>query len=249
MNLLKNATQAIDPQKQGEIIIATKDKNLKIPMNNNYNSVKAGDYVLLKIADNGKGISFENLKHIFEPFYAQKVTGRKQLGLGMAIVWATIKDHFGYIDVKSKDGEGTAFYIYLPATSKTTITKDTYTTYQSTKNEIVLIVENEENLCKMLAYMLKKLGYNVKTVKSGEHAIKYLNSNPADLVLLNMAMKTELSTLETYRRISKIHSQQKAVLIGGDNETNQVRELQKLGAGTYVKKPYTIDKIGVAIKK
>jgi YesN/AraC family two-component response regulator len=83
---------------------------------------------------------------------------------------------------------------------------------------------------------------------SGEEACEYLQSNRADILVLDMIMKPGIDGLETYRRILEIHPHQKAILVSGFSETDRVGKAQKLGAGAYVKKPYLKEKIGVAIR-
>ena len=72
-----------------------------------YEEVKEGDFVVLGVEDSGLGIASEDLDRIFEPFYTKKVMGRSGTGLGMAVVWGTVHDHEGYINVKSTEGVGT----------------------------------------------------------------------------------------------------------------------------------------------
>ncbi|UCG66088.1 MAG: response regulator, partial [Deltaproteobacteria bacterium] len=70
----------------------------------------------------------------------------------------------------------------------------------------------------------------------------------ADLLVLDMIMDPGIDGLETYKRILKLHPHQKAIIVSGFSETRRVKEAQKLGAGSYVKKPYTLNKLGTAIK-
>jgi DNA-binding NarL/FixJ family response regulator len=83
---------------------------------------------------------------------------------------------------------------------------------------------------------------------SGEEAIRYLKTNPVDVLVLDMIMDPGMDGLETYRRILKFRPGQKAVIASGFSETGRVREAQRLGAGAYVKKPFLSDKIGPAIR-
>ena len=96
--------------------------------------------------------------------------------------------------------------------------------------------------------ILSQLNYSVETVNSGEDACEYLESNSADLIVLDMIMSPGIDGLETYKRIISRNPQQKAIIASGFSETERVKEAQKLGAGKYVKKPYTIEKIGLAVK-
>ena len=96
--------------------------------------------------------------------------------------------------------------------------------------------------------MLTGLGYNVVAVSSGEEAVKYLKTHKVELIALDMIMDPGMDGLETYRRILEIAPGQKAVIVSGYSETDRVKEAQKLGAGVYVRKPYVLEKIGLAIR-
>ena len=92
------------------------------------------------------------------------------------------------------------------------------------------------------------LGYSVNMVSSGEKAVEYVKKHSSDLVILDMIMAPGIDGLETYKEIIKIHPNQKTLIISGFSETAQIREAQKLGAGAYIPKPYTIEKIGLAVR-
>ena len=96
--------------------------------------------------------------------------------------------------------------------------------------------------------MLRQLGYAVCGVASGEEAIEFMKENPVDLLVLDMIMDPGMSGLDTYKRILEIYPDQKAVIISGYSETEEIKEAQQLGAGAYLKKPYDIEKIGLAVK-
>jgi len=96
--------------------------------------------------------------------------------------------------------------------------------------------------------MLEKLGYRVTTVSSGEEAVKYLRDHAADMVVLDMIMDPGMDGLETYKQILAIRPGQKSIIASGYSESIRVKEAQHLGAGTYVKKPYLLGKIGRAVK-
>ena len=96
--------------------------------------------------------------------------------------------------------------------------------------------------------MLKKLGYAVMAVPSGEKAVEYMKDHSVDLIILDMIMFPGIDGLETYKKILEWHPKQKAVIASGFSETDRVQEAQKLGAGQYLKKPYTLKKLGLAVK-
>ncbi len=96
--------------------------------------------------------------------------------------------------------------------------------------------------------LLTRLGYRVDVVASGEDAVEYLKTHAADLMVLDMIMDPGWDGLDTYREVLQVRPDQKAVITSGFSETERVREAQRLGAGPYVKKPYTLEGIGLAVK-
>jgi two-component system cell cycle sensor histidine kinase/response regulator CckA len=115
MNLVSNSAEAITGN--GRITLATENCYIDRPIKG-YDVVNEGDYVALSVSDTGTGIPAEDLNHIFEPFYTKKKLGRSGSGLGMAVVWGTVKDHYGYIDFESREGKGSRFTLYFPVTRK-----------------------------------------------------------------------------------------------------------------------------------
>ena len=122
------------------------------------------------------------------------------------------------------------------------------TEYSGSK-EIILIVDDIDIQREVASGMLKLLNYNVKTVDSGEKAIKFVKNNKVDLIVLDMIMDPGINGLETYKKIKKINPDQKAMIASGFTNNKNVKEAQSLGAGSYIKKPYTLQKIGLAVQK
>jgi len=247
MNLVSNATEAMPYG--GEIFISTENRYIDSPIRG-YAHIEEGDYVILTVSDTGVGISKKDRERIFEPFYTKKVMGGSGTGLGMAVVWGTVKDHKGYIDFKSTEGKGTTFTLYFPVTRKE-LAKDkpllAIEDYMG-KGESILVVDDVAEQREIASRMLKRLGYSVISVSSGEEAVDYLKDNSADLVMLDMIMDPGIDGLETYKRILEFHPNQKAIIVSGFSETKRVKDAQRLGAGVYVKKPYLLEKIGLAIR-
>lgn len=247
MNLVSNASEAIEDR--GDVMISTNNCFLDTPLKG-YDEIQAGEYIVLTITDTGTGIPSSDLERIFEPFFTKKVMGRSGTGLGLAVVWNVIREHNGYINVKS-DYKGTVFELYFPITrdgifDEESTTPDEGITGNGEKILIVDDVESQRDICRQI---LEKLGYMVYTVKSGEEAFKYLEDNSADLILLDMIMDPGINGRETYERIIEIHPGQKAVLMSGYAETEEVKATQKLGAGAMIKKPITLYRLGTAIKE
>jgi CheY-like chemotaxis protein len=176
--------------------------------------------------------------------------GRSGTGLGMAVVWGTVKDHNGYIDVQSELGEGSTFTLFFPVTRKKLPSEKQSVSPEKFKGngESILIVDDIEEQREIASGMLKKLGYNVNSVPSGEEALAYMQEKGADLLVLDMIMNPGMDGLETYQKILKFNPEQKAVIASGFSESEHVKKAQRIGAGTYVKKPYSFEKIGLAVK-
>ena len=216
-----------------------------------YDEVKEGDYAVLTVSDTGMGIPAENREKIFEPFYTKKTMGRSGTGLGLAIVWGTVKDHNGYIDLQTEVGKGTTFTLYFPVTREELIAQQQKVPLERYmgKGESVLVVDDiaeQTGYCRQIAYTAWDISVHV--VSSGEEAVEYLKGNKADILVLDMIMAPGIDGLETYQRVLEINPKQKAIIVSGFSETERVRKAQKLGAGAYVKKPYVMEKIGVAIR-
>jgi len=247
MNLISNAAEAM--LNGGKVTISAKNRYIDKPIKG-YDEVKEGDYVVLNVADTGIGISPEDMKRIFEPFYTKKAMGRSGTGLGMAVVWGTVKDHKGYIDVKSTEGKGTTFTLYFPVTRKEMAKDESLFSMEDCigHGESILVVDDVEEQREIASVMLRKLGYSVTSVSSGEEAMEYMKNNSADLLVLDMIMDPGINGRETYERIIKFHPEQKAIIASGFSETEDVKKALELGAGQYIKKPYTLEKIGIAVR-
>jgi signal transduction histidine kinase len=247
MNLVSNSAEAMP--NGGKITITTEnryiDKSIK-----GYDAVYEGDYATLTVMDSGIGIPPEDIERIFEPFYTKKTMGRSGTGLGMAVVWGTVKDHHGYIDVQSEPGVGSIFTLYFPITRKKLPLEIQSISAEKFKGngESILIVDDIKEQREIASGMLERLGYTVSSVPSGEEALAYIQNKGADLLVLDMIMQPGMDGLETYQKILQYHPDQKAVIASGFSESDKVKEAQNIGAGTYVKKPYSFEKIGLAVK-
>jgi two-component system cell cycle sensor histidine kinase/response regulator CckA len=247
MNLVSNASEAVEGS--GNVTISTMNRYIDKPLRG-YDEVTIGEYAVLSVSDDGSGILSDDLERIFEPFYSKKVMGRSGTGLGLAVVWNVVQDHKGYIDVIT-DENGTTFELYFPITRDEVSDKALPIPIEDIKGdrERILVVDDVENQRDISCKMLDILGYKTMSVSSGEEAVEYLKEHTVDLILLDMIMDPGINGRETYERIVKIHPNQKALIISGFAETDEVKEAQKLGAGRYIKKPFTLEKIGLAIKE
>ena len=246
MNLISNAVESLHDG--GLVSISTTTRYIDTRIKG-YDEVREGDYVILNVTDNGSGISEDDLGKIFEPFYTKKTMGRSGTGLGMAVVWGTVKDHDGYINVESVKEKGSKFTLFFPVTRKEIekngrLSIDDY----MGNGEKILIVDDVSQQRKIASALLERLGYAVDTVPSGEDAVEYMKKHTADLIILDMIMDPGIDGLDTYKSILELNPGQRAIIASGFSETDRIKEAQRLGAGEYVRKPYTLEKIGLAVK-
>jgi CheY-like chemotaxis protein len=247
MNLVVNALEAM-PQ-GGTVTIRTINVYIDTALRG-YDDVNEGEYVRLTVADTGVGIAEAHLERIFEPFFTKKRMGRSGTGLGMAVVWGSVKDHGGYIDVDSTEGEGTSISLYFPLSRGVLPTSPDPRTLDSLggQGETILVVDDVAEQRFIAVTILKRLGYNAEAAESGEQALEFLKTRQVDLLVLDMIMPPGMDGLETYRRAVEFQPGIGAVIASGYSETDRVREAQTLGAGVYVRKPYTIERLGEAVR-
>ena len=248
INLTANAAEAMP--EGGVLKILTANQYLDMPIHG-YDNIREGDYVVLAVSDTGEGIPERDIKRIFEPFYTKKIMGRSGTGLGLAVVWGTIKDHNGYINVESKEGKGTTFILYFPVIRENIESEQISVSISEYlgKGEAILIVDDVSLQRELACRMLSKLNYRVKTAASGEEAIEYLKMNKADLIVLDMIMEPGIDGLETYETILKLNPVQKAIIVSGFSESDRARKAQAIGAGAYIPKPYVLERLGMAVRK
>ncbi len=246
MNLVGNAAEAIN--ERGTVTISTMNRYLDEPLKG-YEDVRQGEYTILSVSDDGSGISPEDLERIFEPFYTKKVMGKSGTGLGLAVVWNTVQDHEGYINVESGE-KGTTFDLYFPITRGEMPAEEEHLPLDDYigNGEKILVVDDEEDQRDIACRLLARLGYSAEAVSSGEEAVEYLKRHSVDLVVLDMIMFPGMNGYETYSKAVQINPNQKAIIASGFAETEDVKAAQNLGAGQYIKKPYTLENIGIAIR-
>jgi PAS domain S-box-containing protein len=247
MNLIANAADAMPAG--GKAVIATRSRYLDT-VHHGYEQIPEGEYTLLEVSDQGIGIPTADLEKIFEPFYTKKAMGRSGTGLGMSVVWGTVKDHDGYIDVVTEEGSGTMFTLYLPASRAelelpSTVHIDDYLG----RGESILVVDDSPEQRSLAQKMMQRLGYEVATADSGEEAVSMVKTiGGYDLLILDMIMPTGMNGLATYQQILDIVPGQRAVIASGYAMSDDVYQTQQLGAGEYIKKPFTLEKIGLAVR-
>jgi PAS domain S-box-containing protein len=243
MNLVANACEAMT--NDGLVTIATENRYFDLPTRG-YDAIPEGEYTCLIVRDTGIGIPAENIERIFEPFYTSKQMGRSGTGLGLAIVYSVVKDLGGTIDVKSTPGQGSEFALLFPLHRDAVKEPDPANSpYRG--SETILVVDDIKEQRTIVERMMSKLGYTVVSAADGHVAIDYLLRNDVDLVIMDMVLGTSMDGLETYRRILEIRPGKRCIIVSGFEPNDRVREAQGLGAGEYVRKPFTYERLSRAV--
>lgn len=248
MNLVNNAFEAMPAG--GTLKIGTCRKHVGSLLTS-YSGFVPGEYLVLTVSDTGIGIDSSDIARIFEPYFSRKKLGRGGSGLGLSVVRGVIKDHNGFYDVVSNEGEGTEFLLYFPMASERECADagDPSELTPMEGRERLLVVDDEESQRVMAESLLESLGYCVTTVASGEAAIRKVSAGHFDLVIMDMILDDGLDGLDTYEAILKVCPQQKAIATSGYSATERVSRMQDLGAGEFVAKPYTLATISTAVRQ
>ena len=254
MNLVSNAVEALG-KKQGQVVLETRPALFHRQRIKGYEIIESGRFLMFTVMDTGQGISKEDRDHIFEPFYSKKNLGRSGTGLGLTVVWNAVHDHKGYIHVGCPRGR-TFFTLYFPlqgqrdmeAIKTDPLFMGTFSDY-SGNNEAVLVVEDLPSQQKIAANMLRRLGYKVDVVSTGEEAVSYAGSHKIDLVVLDMNLSSGLNGCETYAQLLLIDPKIKAIITSGQTMSRDIEKAKSLGAGDFIKKPYSLKDLGLAIQK
>ena len=245
-NLLINADQAMP---EGGIIKITAE-NISINAKSNL-PISKGKYVKLAIADQGVGISPKYLDKIFDPYFSTKQKGS---GLGLATAYSIIKNHSGHIQVESRMGVGTTFYIYLPAANKRVPAAEPETVKPVMGQGKVLVMDDEEMVREVLDRMLSLLGYEVDFATDGSQAIeKFIKAKEANqpfaAVILDLTIPGGMGGKEAMERLLKIDPQVKAIVSSGYSDDPIMADFQKYGFVGVIAKPYKVVELGNVLNK
>jgi len=265
LNLYVNAADAM-PQ-GGDLFLHTTNVTHEDMKERPY-TPKPGNYALLTVRDTGVGMDKKTMDRIFDPFFTTKGLA-KGTGLGLASVYGIIKAHSGYIDVESKKGQarpprlspaerddggqGTTFYIYLPAIEAKGMAQRAEGMEQEEMNpgkETILLVDDEEMILDVGQALLKALGYKVLIAGSGKEALEIYKKNKEkiDLVILDMIMPVTGGG-ETYDRMKEINPDIKVLLSSGYSIDGQATEILKRGCDGFIQKPFTMKELSQSIRE
>jgi signal transduction histidine kinase len=249
INLVLNAVENVLGTKDGWVMVTTANRFIDPSMPGHEDMIR-GEYAVLTVADNGPGMDEKRFTKIFDPFFTTRELGRSGTGLGLTLVRHVIQDHQGFIKASS-NADGTRFDILFPALRPDI----SGTPDKGWPDDIkgngrsVLVVDGLKDQQRIALGLLEKLGYRAKAVDTGDEAVEAVKEAPVDLVILDTVMTPPLGGLETCRRIQKVRPDQKIIPAGGYPESDDVPPARSSEAGSFVKKPYTLLDMGIAVKE
>lgn len=261
INLYENACDAVmeramnnerkaDNKENQHLAINISLKNITLNKDNFRNNPNAseGDYVLLSVEDNGCGMDNYSKQHMFEPFFTTKKSG-SGTGLGLSTVYGIVKNHRGWIDVKSEVGTGTAFNVYLPRfTGENAESEQTQQPHEYIGgSETILLVDDETHILDAMKEKLEELGYMTITADSGEKAVEMLKKNKDEIALVILDyILPDISGVEVYQFIRKNKLKSKVIMHSG-KDLGQISDF--LDDVEYIQKPASLDELSIKVRE
>jgi len=238
MNLGVNARDAMPDG--GRLIFETENVILDEEYCKTHLGARPGQYVKLSISDTGHGMDKEILRHIFDPFYTTKETG-KGTGLGLAMVYGIVKSHSGYIMCYSEPDEGATFKIYFPVIEKETERVESKKEKVPIEggNETILLVDDEEAIRELAEDILTRFGYKVLMASDGETALEIYREKKEEinLVILDIIMPG-MGGRKCLEELLKMNPKSRIIIASGYFINGPAKEVLKAGAKGFISKPY-----------
>jgi len=237
LNIFKNSKTAMSDG--GVLDITTENVNLDsnfcdVPLFN----AEPGNYIKITVSDTGVGIPEMFREKIFEPFFSINESGRGT-GIGLSIVYVTIKEHKGMIKLESEIGKGTSMSIYLPLPDAAGGSEPDRKNYTYKGEGSVLVIDDEALIRESASNLLRNMSYEVMTAVNGKEGVEVyrMNKDKISLVILDMLMPG-LSGKETFARLREENPSLTVILSSGFSCDLDAQELLDSGAAGFIQKPY-----------
>jgi PAS domain S-box-containing protein len=248
-NLAVNARDAMP--EGGTLNFTLQHRNVLNGEDSLFPGMEKGKWIVLSVRDTGEGINPDNLSHIYEPFFTTKGVG-KGTGLGLSQVYGIVKQHNGYIDVKTESGKGTIFDIYLPEVLEPTapyIGKPVSAMPRG-EGETILIVEDDGRVRDLLRSVLESLGYKVLHAENGIGALRLYEAKRDDikLIITDMVMPG-MNGVELSRMLKERDPSLKIIGVSGYPTRMQVKDMRDSGIIEWIPKPFKLQDIAAKVYK
>jgi signal transduction histidine kinase/ActR/RegA family two-component response regulator len=238
MNLCTNAYQAMGDAR-GVLTVGLYDTTASDPKMISDLNRPPGKYLKLEISDTGYGMDKKTVSRIFDPYFTTKKMG-KGTGLGLSTVNGIVKNHNGFIKVRSKIGEGSIFQVFLPVIEEDEFPEDPEATETALAmgTEKIMLVDDETDILGTLKAILTRYGYEVLTFNTAESALNVFIEHPKeiDLIITDMTMP-QMTGDKFSREVLKIRADMPIVICTGYHENFTEAEAIKMGIKKYIQKP------------
>ncbi len=251
INLAINSRDAMPSG--GTLVVETSNAIIDETYAINQTEVAPGEYVMLRVGDNGTGIPKEALQHVFDPFFSTKER-TKGSGLGLSMVYGFVKQSHGHIQVYSEEGYGTSIKIYLPRLSDDAVDTATTTTGSArlvpTGQETILLVEDEPAVREIASTLLRALGYTVLEAEHGPAALAILDQqNNIDLLFTDVVMPGGMNGVELVRQALQRYPGMKTLYTSGYADTAIFDKAMLSRGAELLTKPYRKEVLGSKIRE
>ena len=245
-NLIINATHAMPHG--GTITINGENITLA---DDQLATLNQGDYLKIRVLDQGSGIAEDIKEKIFDPFFTTKKQGS---GLGLASSYTIIKNHGGHIQVGETSSKGTSFTIYLPASTRQAIAKQDSTIATCKGSGRILLMDDEEMIRETASRVLEHLGYKVDQVNDGEAALTaYRHSleqnRPYDLLIFDLTIPGGMGGIETLKKTLLLNPKARAIVSSGYSNDPAMANFADYGFIDRIAKPYTVGKLSEVLNR
>jgi signal transduction histidine kinase len=248
-NLVSNAAESMEGR-NGKVKVTLNQEKLESSQTNFCFDILEEEYAVFSICDNGHGISKADQRRLFEPFYTTKKMGRSGTGLGLSVVWGTVKDHNGNIKVESSVNTGTCFKLYFPLCKEKPVINDEVEkpVSSSFKGYSARIICENDTQTEFFTNVLKELEFTIKPNISFTEIADCPEKEKTDLLLVYLNREKTFSSTLLKPFLEKKADQKFIVISTRRPETEEISEILQNGNGAYLKQPFILSRIAGKIR-
>ena len=248
MNLINNACDAVEEVREGPSVTVTVDAFIEDDLFiTKFGESKGWGFVHVAVSDNGMGMDAETIQYIFDPYFTTKEQG-KGTGLGLAMIFGTVKSHEGYIDVESEPGAGSTFHLYLPViqAQKDQPEDEANREIFNGNMETILFVDDNVEINEGMSAVIQGLNYRVLSCSNGKEGLELYKQHVDEIALVVMdIVMPEMSGPEAARAMREINPAAKIILISGYDLSDELDD--EMNYDELIQKPFSIRKISETI--